>query len=53
VDYAYYLKGLVNFNEGSSLLNFIDKPDLSERDSKGARDAFDAFVGVLHRVTAG
>jgi len=49
VDYAYYLKGLVNFNEGSSLLNFIDKPDLSERDSKGARDAFDAFKELTVR----
>ena len=43
VDYAYYLKGLVNFNENSGLLSILDNPDMTERDSKGTREAFDAF----------
>src|SRR5690606_18070548 len=29
VDYAYYLKGLVNFNENLGLLGFISNQDLS------------------------
>ena len=33
VDYAYYLKGLVNFNEGGGILTMIDNPDMTERDS--------------------
>jgi outer membrane protein assembly factor BamD len=43
VDYAYYLKGLVNFNENTGLLSFLDRPDMTERDSKGTREAFEAF----------
>jgi outer membrane protein assembly factor BamD len=39
VDYAYYLKGLVNFNEKSGIFSAIDDPDMSERDSKGTREA--------------
>ena len=49
VDYAYYLKGLVNFNENSSIFNAIDDPDMSERDSKGTREAFDAFKELAAR----
>ena len=49
VDYAYYLKGLVNFNENTSLFSIIDSPDLTERDSKGTRDAFEAFKELTVR----
>ena len=49
VDYAYYLKGLVNFNEDMGLLGSISKIDLSERDPKAARDAFAAFKELLTR----
>jgi outer membrane protein assembly factor BamD len=49
VDYAYYLKGLVNFNENSGILSILDSPDLSERDSKGTRDAFEAFKELATR----
>ena len=31
VDYAYYLKGLVNFNENTGLLSGLANPDMSER----------------------
>src|SRR6185436_13943719 len=34
VDYAYYLKGLVNFNEDQGLFGHISDEDLSERDPK-------------------
>ena len=49
VDYAYYLKGLINFNENSGLLSAIDSPDLSERDSKGTRESFEAFKELVLR----
>lgn len=49
VDYAYYLKGLINFNEDLGLLGSIVKPDLSDKDPKAARDAFDAFKELLTR----
>jgi len=49
VDYAYYLKGLVNFNENTGLMSFIDTPDMTERDSKGSREAFDAFKELVNR----
>ena len=49
VDYIYYLKGLVNFNEDLGLLGKISKQDLTERDPKAARDSFDAFKQLATR----
>jgi outer membrane protein assembly factor BamD len=49
VDYAYYLKGLVNFNEGGGVMSFLDNPDMSERDSKGTRESFEAFKELVTR----
>lgn len=43
VDYAYYLKGLANFNEDTGLLAMLASQDMSERDPRAAREAFDAF----------
>ena len=49
VDYVYYLKGLVNFNEDLGLLGKVSKQDLTERDPKAARDSFDAFKELVTR----
>ncbi|HEY8068148.1 MAG TPA: outer membrane protein assembly factor BamD [Burkholderiales bacterium] len=49
VDYAYYLKGLINFNENTGLFSALDNPDMSERDSKGARESFEAFRELVTR----
>ena len=49
VDYAYYLKGLVNFNEDIGLMGFISNQDLTERDPKGARESFDAFKELVRK----
>jgi outer membrane protein assembly factor BamD len=49
VDYAYYLKGLVNFNEDLGILGSISGQDLSERDPKAARESFEAFKEVVTR----
>lgn len=49
VDYMYYLRGLINFNDKVGFLDFISKQDPSERDPKAARDAFDAFKQLAER----
>ena len=49
VDYAYYLKGLVNFNEDLGLLGHVSMQDLTERDPKAARESFDAFKELVAR----
>lgn len=49
VDYAYYLKGLVNFNSSDSLLSWLDNNDMSDRDQKASREAFEAFKQVVTR----
>ncbi|MCX7892337.1 MAG: outer membrane protein assembly factor BamD [Burkholderiales bacterium] len=43
VDYAYYLKGIVNFNEDMGFLADYFEQDPTERDAKAMREAFDAF----------
>lgn len=43
VDYAYYLKGLVNFNESQGFLSSFSQQDMSERDPKSALDSYEAF----------
>lgn len=49
VDYVYYLKGLVNFNEDLGLMGKVSQQDLTERDPKAARDSFDAFRELVSR----
>jgi len=49
VDYVYYLKGLVNFNEDLGLLGKLSRQDLTERDPKAARESFDSFKELASR----
>lgn len=49
VDYAYYLKGVVNFYEDQNMLEQLAGQDPSERDPRAARDAFTAFRDLLTR----
>lgn len=49
VDYAYYLKGLANFNGELGLLSMLGGQDPTERDPKAAQDAFDAFRDLVTR----
>jgi len=49
VDYVYYLKGLVNFNEDLGILGHVSAQDPTERDPKAAKDAFDAFKELATR----
>ncbi len=49
VPYAWYLKGLINFNELNSTLSWLTTPDMSDRDPKASREAFEAFREVVTR----
>lgn len=43
VDYALYMKGIVNFNEDLGLFGRIANQDVSERDQQASREALQAF----------
>ncbi|MCB1886862.1 MAG: outer membrane protein assembly factor BamD [Rhodocyclaceae bacterium] len=49
VDYAYYLKGLVYFNEDLGLFGRFARQELSDRDPRAARNAFDTFRELVRR----
>ena len=49
LDYALYLKGLVNFNDDLGMFGWISKQDLSERDQKAAKDSFESFRELTQR----
>ncbi len=46
IDYAYYMKGLVTFDKGKNLINYIIKRDPSNNDPTSLREAFEVF-GLL------
>lgn len=43
LDYALYLRGIVNFNDNLGILGALAEQDLSERDQQASRDAYQAF----------
>ena len=47
VDYAHYLKGIVNFREDQGLFGYVYEFDLAERDPKAMKDAFAAFKELI------
>lgn len=49
LDYAIYLKGLINFNDNLGLFSFLTQQDVSERDQKAAKDSFEAFKDLTVR----
>ena len=49
VDYAWYLKGLINFNDQYGMLSQLTTPDMSDRDPKSTRESFAAFKEVVTR----
>ncbi len=49
LDYGYYLKGLISFNDDLGWLGKFTGQDLSERDPKAAKEAFEAFKVVVER----
>jgi outer membrane protein assembly factor BamD len=49
LDYAFYLKGLVNFNDDLGMFSTVTRQDLSERDQKASKEAFEAFQELVKR----
>jgi len=49
VDYAYYIKGLINFNEDGGIFARFSQQDMTERDPKAAREAFNSFKDLVTR----
>ena len=49
VDYAYYLKGRINFNDDLGVMGYLAQKDMTERDPRAAQDAFDAFRELVTR----
>lgn len=49
LDYALYLKGIVNFNDDLGLFSGLTRQDMAERDQKAAKDSFEAFKELTTR----
>ena len=49
LDYAMYFRGVINFNDDLGLLGRIAGQDLSERDQRAARDAWQAFKQLVEQ----
>lgn len=49
MDYALYMKGVVNFNEDMGLFGRLANQDVSERDQQASRDALLAFRQVVEQ----
>ncbi|MFT4268012.1 MAG: outer membrane protein assembly factor BamD [Xenophilus sp.] len=49
LDYAFYLKGVINFNDDLGMFAWLTRQDLSERDQKAARDSFESFKELVTR----
>jgi outer membrane protein assembly factor BamD len=49
LDYALYLRGLVNFNDNVGILNALANQNLSERDQQASRDAYQSFKQLVEQ----
>ncbi|AHI64941.1 outer membrane protein assembly factor BamD [Burkholderia thailandensis] len=49
VAYAYYLKGMIHFNDDLGLFGRFSGQDMSERDPQALRESYDAFKVVVDR----
>ena len=49
IDYAMYLKALINFKEDLGPLTRLARQDLADRDPKAARESFEAFKELVTR----
>jgi len=49
VDYVYYLKGLVTFNDDFGLIGKISGEDFNDRDPKGMRESYETFRTLVTR----
>ncbi len=49
VDYMYYLRGLINFNDQMGFMSAIYTQDPTERDPKATRESFQAFKELVDK----
>jgi outer membrane protein assembly factor BamD len=49
LDYALYLRGLINFNDDIGVIGSLAGQDLAERDSRAMRDSYQAFKELVDR----
>jgi outer membrane protein assembly factor BamD len=49
LDYAFYLKGIVNFNDNLGFFGRFVPQDLAERDQKASKESFEAFKQLVER----
>ena len=49
LDYALYLRGVINFNDNLGLLGSLGGQQLSERDQAASRDAYQAFKQLVEQ----
>jgi len=52
LDYALYLKGIVNFNDDLGMFSGLTRQDMAERDQKAAKDSFESFKELTTRFPA-
>ncbi|HSW06895.1 outer membrane protein assembly factor BamD [Aquabacterium sp.] len=52
MDYALYLKGLVNFIDNVGILSGISRQNVSERDQQASRDSYQAFRQLVEQFPA-
>lgn len=49
IDYAYYMKGLITFDSGKNLINFLIKRDPSNNDPTSLRESFEIFNLLIEK----
>ena len=49
LDYALYLKGIINFNDDLGMFSAVTRQDLAERDQKAAKESFESFKELTTR----
>jgi outer membrane protein assembly factor BamD len=49
LDYALYLKGIINFNDDLGLFSSITRQDMTERDQKAAKESYESFKELRNR----
>lgn len=52
MDYALYLKGVVNFIDNVGILSSISRQNVSERDQQASRDAYQSFRQLVEQFPA-
>ncbi len=52
LDYALYLKGIVNFNDDLGIFSMVTRQDMAERDQKASKESFESFKDLVTRFPA-